>query len=59
MFKHHNYDVSSSSSEESPSSSGEMDVGVVKKSFGDPFKSLLERLRNKKCGSWDQRKYFL
>ncbi|EFO27300.1 hypothetical protein LOAG_01183 [Loa loa] len=52
--RHHNCDVSSSSSDESSSSSSEIDVEVVKKAFEDPFKSLLERLRNKKCGMWEQ-----
>lgn len=57
MFKHHDCDVSSSSSEESSSSLGGIDVEMVKKAFEDPFKSLLERLRNKKCGMWEHCKY--
>uniref|UniRef100_A0A0R3S1A1 DUF1768 domain-containing protein n=1 Tax=Elaeophora elaphi TaxID=1147741 RepID=A0A0R3S1A1_9BILA len=52
--RHHDRDVSSYSSEESSSSLGEIDVEMVKKAFEDPFKSLLERLRNKKCGMWEQ-----
>ncbi|CAG9534993.1 unnamed protein product [Cercopithifilaria johnstoni] len=52
--RHHDSDVSSCSSEESSSSLGEIDVEVAKKASEDPFKSLLERLRNKKCGLWEQ-----
>ncbi|VDK68262.1 unnamed protein product [Onchocerca ochengi] len=52
--RHHDCDNSSSSSEESSSSMGDVDVEVIKKAFEDPFKSLLERLRNKKCGLWEQ-----
>ncbi|VDK81540.1 unnamed protein product [Litomosoides sigmodontis] len=50
---HHDCDVSSYSSEESSSSQCEMDLGE-KKAFEDPFRSLLERLRSKKCGMWEQ-----
>ncbi|KAL3985054.1 hypothetical protein ACH3XW_37050 [Acanthocheilonema viteae] len=51
---HHDCDINSYSSEESSSSLGEIDAEVVRKTFEDPFKSLLERLRNKKCGMWEQ-----
>ncbi|VDM19446.1 unnamed protein product [Wuchereria bancrofti] len=52
--RHNSCDVNSSSSEESSSSLDEINVEVVKKAFEDPFKSLLERLRSKKCGMWEQ-----
>ncbi|KAM3717388.1 N-glycosidase [Dirofilaria immitis] len=51
---HHDCNVSSSSSEETSSSMGDVDIEIVKKTFEDPFKSLLKRLRNKKCGMWEQ-----
>ncbi|VDO27652.1 unnamed protein product [Onchocerca flexuosa] len=51
---HHDCDITSSSSEESSSSMQDVDVEMIKKAFEDPFKSLLERLRNKKCGVWEQ-----
>ncbi|OZC07271.1 hypothetical protein X798_05750 [Onchocerca flexuosa] len=46
--------ISLSGSEESSNSMRCTDVEMIKKAFEDPFKSLLERLRNKKCGMWKQ-----
>uniref|UniRef100_A0A8R1TMM5 NADAR domain-containing protein n=1 Tax=Onchocerca volvulus TaxID=6282 RepID=A0A8R1TMM5_ONCVO len=52
--RYYDCDISSSSSEESSNSMEDIDVDVMKKVFEDPFKSLLEKLRNKKCDVWKQ-----